>query len=136
MRFKTNQDLSQFKNLFKSPPKYKNKIIMFMSNQKSETLLLISHQVALDNIKAFLLGYFFWFPTIILGFYLLQIHIELLTLSVWGLGFVPNNVTVGEDRDTDGTEVNRTDGFGAPVSAILSTWEYIISFILYMFKVF
>lgn len=45
-------------------------------------------------------------------------------------------MTVGEDRDTDGTEMNRTDGFGAPVSAILSTWEDIISFILYMFKVF
>lgn len=93
-----------------------------MSNQKSETLLLISHQVALDNIKAFLFGVFFFGSTIILGFYLLQIHIELLTLSVYEVwDLFQNNVTVGEDRDTDGTEVNRTDGFGAPVSAILST---------------
>ena len=94
-----------------------------MSNQKSETLLLISHQVALDNIKAFLFRVFFFFgSTIILGFYLLQIHIELLTLSVYEVwDLFQKNVTVGEDRDTDGTEMNRTDGFGAPVSAILST---------------
>lgn len=43
---------------------------MFMSNQKSETLLLISHQVALDNIKAFLFRVFFFFgSTIILGYF-------------------------------------------------------------------
>ena len=54
--------------------------------------------------------------------------------EVWDL--FQNNRIVGEDRDTDGTEVNRTDGFGAPVSTILSTSEYIILFILYMFEVF
>ena len=100
---------------------------MFMSNQKSETLLLISHQVALDNIKEllwlFFLGYFCCCcSTMILGVYLLQIHIELLTLSVYEVwDLFQNKVLVGEDRDTDGTEVNRTDGFGAPVCAILST---------------
>lgn len=47
---------------------------MFMSNQKSETLLLISHQVALDNIKAFLFRvfFFFWFNNNTGVFFLVQ----------------------------------------------------------------
>ena len=47
-----------------------------------------------------------------------KIYLQLES-CIWDL--FQNNVLVGEDRDTDGTEVNRTDGFGAPVCAILST---------------